>query len=204
MVKNKKRTRDASASAGYDYWKDDYPVDYVSLYVDYDVTVIAGDYISKPVYQVELNPGEAGGRPIFIEMEKGDIFTLPDCSFTAPEGKVFDKWSEGVPGTKITITSATYIKALWKDKNAPPATTPSSDPVKDEVTVSGGVYKLNHKKLTATFIKPAKNTATKLTIKDTVKENGKTYKVTEIKAKACKGMKKLTTLTIGKNVTKIP
>ena len=74
---------------------------------------------------------------------------------------------------------------------------------KDEVTVSGGVYKLNHSKLTAVFTCPAKKTATKLTVKDTVSANGKTYKVTEIKAKACKGMKKLTTVTIGKNVTKI-
>ena len=31
----------------------------------------------------------------------------------------------------------------------------------------------------------------------------KTYKVTEIKSGACKGMKKLTTLTIGSNVRKI-
>ena len=40
-------------------------------------------------------------------------------------------------------------------------------------------------------------------IQDTVKINGKKYKVTEVAAGACKGMSKLTTLTIGKNVKTI-
>ncbi len=91
------------------------------------------------------------------------------------------------------------------DPSTPPSSDPTTPPTEtvNEVTVSGGVYKLNHSKGTATFIKPAKKTAAKLTIKDTVKANGRTYRVTEIKAKACRGMKKLTTVTIGKNVTKI-
>lgn len=77
------------------------------------------------------------------------------------------------------------------------------DPVVDQVTVSGGVYQLNHSKLTATFTKPANKNAKKLNIPKTVSANGKTYNVTEIKSKACKDMKKLTTVTIGANVTKI-
>ena len=77
------------------------------------------------------------------------------------------------------------------------------DPVVNQITVSGGVYKLNHSKLTATFIKPSNKNAKKLTIPNTVSANGKKYKVTEIKAKACSGMKKLTTVTIGANVKKI-
>ena len=68
---------------------------------------------------------------------------------------------------------------------------------------STGTYKLNNSKKTASFISPAKKDAASLTIPDTISANGATYKVTEIKSKACKGMKKLTKLTIGKNVTKI-
>ncbi len=89
------------------------------------------------------------------------------------------------------------------DPTTPPPSDPSAPAVRDEVTVSGGVYKLNDAKGTAVFTGPAKKTAAKLTVKDTVSANGKTYKVTEIKARACRGMKKLTTVTIGKNVTKI-
>lgn len=73
----------------------------------------------------------------------------------------------------------------------------------DQVTASGGVYKLNHSKLTATLIKPADKNAKKLNVPNTVSANGKKYKVTEIKSGACKGMKKLTTLTLGTNVKKI-
>ena len=64
-------------------------------------------------------------------------------------------------------------------------------------------YKLNTKTKTAEFTAPADRNATTLTIKDTVKADGVTYKVTGIAESACQGMKKLKTLTIGKNVKKI-
>ena len=49
----------------------------------------------------------------------------------------------------------------------------------------------------------ANKKAASQSIPATIKANGKTYKVTEISAKACSGMSKLTTLTIGKNVKTI-
>ena len=66
-----------------------------------------------------------------------------------------------------------------------------------------GKYKLNNSKKTASFTLVASRSKTSLTIPDTIKANGKTYKVTEIAAKSCANMKKLTTLTIGKNVKTI-
>ena len=72
-----------------------------------------------------------------------------------------------------------------------------------KVTVSGGVYQLDHDKMTATFVKPKSKSARKLTIPATVNANNAEYKVTEIKAKACKGMSKLSALVIGENVVKI-
>ena len=75
--------------------------------------------------------------------------------------------------------------------------------IADQVSASGGVYKLNHSKLTATLIKPADKNEKKLNVPNTVSANGKKYNVTEIKSGACKGMKKLTTLTLGTNVKKI-
>ena len=50
---------------------------------------------------------------------------------------------------------------------------------------------------------PKSMNAKKLTIPKTVSANGKIYKVTEIKASAFKGMKKLTAVTIGENVKTI-
>lgn len=50
-------------------------------------------------------------------------YELPDCGFTAPEGKQFDCWSvviggaeaaEKQPGDSITITAATTVTAVWE------------------------------------------------------------------------------------------
>ena len=71
------------------------------------------------------------------------------------------------------------------------------------VTVNGGIYKLNAKKTAAIFTGPKNKKASSLVIQDTVKINGKNYKVTEIADNACAGMSKLTKLTIGKNIKTI-
>lgn len=50
-------------------------------------------------------------------------YELPDCDFTAPDGKQFDCWSvvvgtaeavEKQPGDSITITAATTVTAVWE------------------------------------------------------------------------------------------
>ena len=115
---------------------------------------------------------------------------------------------------KVNVTNAVYnpdfIPSVYNqgesldivvDVTIPKPTIPK--PIVNEVTVSGGVYSLNHSKLTATLIRPADKNTKKLNVPNTVSANGKTYKVTEIKSSACKGMKKLTTLTLGTNVKKI-
>ncbi len=69
------------------------------------------------------------------------------------------------------------------------------------VDVDGGHYTLNGSK--ATFTGATQKDVKSLVIPDTVKANGKTYKVTKIEGAACKGLKKLSSVTIGKNVTAI-
>ena len=51
-----------------------------------------------------------------VSVEKDTYYTLPACTFTAPEGKEFDKWDEGAPGAKILVTEDLVIVAIWKDK----------------------------------------------------------------------------------------
>ena len=82
-------------------------------------------------------------------------------------------------------------------------TSESSGKTVKQAILSTGTYKLNNSKKTAAFTAPANKKAKTLVIPDTIKANGKTYKVTEISAKACASMSKLTTLTIGKNVKTI-
>ena len=75
--------------------------------------------------------------------------------------------------------------------------TVSSKKIKVKLTSS------SKKNPTVTITKFTDKKAKKLTIPATVKVKGVTYKVTAISDKAFKGNKKLTTVTIGSNVTKI-
>ena len=69
------------------------------------------------------------------------------------------------------------------------------------VDVDGGHYTLSGSN--ATFTGVTDKNIKKLVIKDTVTANGKEYKVTKIDGAACKGLKNLASVTIGKNVTSI-
>ncbi len=71
------------------------------------------------------------------------------------------------------------------------------------VTIKGLKYKIDSKNKTAVFVMPENKNVTTITIPATIKSSGKTYKVIEIAANACKKMTNLTKVTIGKNVTKI-
>ncbi len=83
----------------------------------------------------------------------------------------------------------------------PTATPEPEDPT--TASVKGLKYSLNSKKKTAVFTQPKNRKITSITVPDTITVKNKTYKVTEIGANACKGMSKLTKVSIGKNVTKI-
>ena len=70
----------------------------------------------------------------------------------------------------------------------------------ETATVSGGKYALNKDRKTAAFLAPVKKSVKTLTIPATIKVGGKKYKVTEIAENACRGLSKLTKVSIGKNV----
>lgn len=75
--------------------------------------------------------------------------------------------------------------------------------VNENVTLSGLNYKLNEAKKTAALTGAANAKSKTLTIPDTVKVEGMTFRVTQIAANAFKGMETLARVTIGKNVTTI-
>lgn len=72
-----------------------------------------------------------------------------------------------------------------------------------EVTVADCVYKVTSVKEKTVMFTGGPAEASKVSIPDTVKLQGKTYKVTAVAANAFKGEKTLTQMTVGKNVTAI-
>lgn len=88
-------------------------------------TEIIATWRDKPIekYKVTLVANNGTDDTKVVEKEKGTEYTLPDCSFTAPDGQVFKAWKiaeiEYNPQDKITIDGETIIKAIWQDKPNP-------------------------------------------------------------------------------------
>ncbi len=91
-----------------------------------------------------------------------------------------------------------YLHEVW---SKPITVTVAQD---DQIVeIDGNQFELNQAKKTATFTGAVISSTKKIAIPGNIKVEGKTYKVTAIKAKACKGMNKLTTVIIGANVKNI-
>ena len=105
------------------------------------------------------------------------------------------KWAKMYANVSVKIISATEKTATPAKKGT--TLTVSSKKLQVKVTSS------SKKNPTVTITNFTDKKAKKLTIPATVKAKGVTYKVTAISDKAFKGNKKLTTVTIGSNVTKI-
>lgn len=71
--------------------------------------------------KVTVLPGEGTGASKVTEVISGGSYFLPENSFTAPEGKVFDRWSVNgntyLPGQPITVSSDTTVTALWTESH---------------------------------------------------------------------------------------
>ena len=107
-------------------------------------------------------------------------------------------------GYSINWIAGDYFLAVDKNVTVLSGSTPIVTPTEvTEYRNDGIAYQLNSKKKTATVSGVTDKKAKELLIPDTVKVLGKTYKVTEVKAGAFKGLKKLAKLTIGKNVKTI-
>lgn len=78
------------------------------------------DKENKEKCTISFDKGDGNGNMADVKVEKGKEYTLPECTFTAPEGKEFDAWEiEGIKKQakeSIVVNKDTKIKALWKDK----------------------------------------------------------------------------------------
>lgn len=136
------------------------------------------------------------------------------------------QWNEGVVVQEATNTSdglkiytcnvcgtskKEIIKAAGENSKPDPATPQPGIPEKPTVTVgmtvqdtgSGGVYKVTGSGTAVEFVKPINAKKKAVTVPNTIVVNGVTCKVTSIAAKAFKGNKTLTKVTIPSNIKSI-
>ena len=91
------------------------------------VTATYKDAEVAPVkYTVSFDSNGGSGTMTPVEVSKGSSYKLPLCTFTAPEGKEFDKWDKGAVGESITVTADITIKAEWKNKSGSSSPEPST------------------------------------------------------------------------------
>ncbi len=83
------------------------------------IKAIWKDTASTVIYTLTFNSNGGSGTMASQSVPAGK-YTLPACTFTAPEGKEFNKWQIGVSsyaaGTEVTISADTTIRATWKNK----------------------------------------------------------------------------------------
>ena len=80
-------------------------------------------------YDANGGSGSMGTEYIAIENDGfAKTYTFPECGFTAPSGKEFDKWqwyynsnpsqtTDITPGNSPWLSGSITVKALWKDKS---------------------------------------------------------------------------------------
>ncbi|WP_026498756.1 InlB B-repeat-containing protein [Butyrivibrio sp. WCD2001] len=195
-----------------------------------DVKIIAKFELITCTVTFDSNGGS--GSMAAVSKTPNSPYTLPACTFTAPEGKEFDKWDLGVAGTTIIITDDMTIRALWKDKTIDPkpdseptpgnseskpadSTAPKVESGATEPKAEGTTFadlaqaaefvvtSADKQNPTVDYKRTTNKNAKKITVPQTVTLEGITYNVTGIASKAFNGCKKLKTVTFGNNIENI-
>ncbi|MBR4121999.1 MAG: PASTA domain-containing protein, partial [Erysipelotrichaceae bacterium] len=71
---------------------------------------------SDKTYWIDFDPNGGSGTMARVTVTAGSNYKLPNCTFTAPAGKEFEKWDEGYAGDTVTINSNRRMIAQWKNK----------------------------------------------------------------------------------------
>ena len=83
------------------------------------VTVVDSS-VQEDTFTVKFDANGGEGAMRDVTFSGDNKYTLPDCTFTAPEGKMFDGWfydgEKWMPGDKIGMQGdVNTVKALWVD-----------------------------------------------------------------------------------------
>ncbi len=106
----------------------------ISLYTSgwSGVDIITVDFLMDCIISFDANGGSGS---MAQQIAAGDsAYKLPVCTFTAPKGKVFDKWDAGEVGSSVTLEGNLTLKAIWKDAGPkdspiPPAQVSPENPI---------------------------------------------------------------------------
>lgn len=107
-------------------------------------TVVTAVYEIIPSHTITFVAGEGSGTMSPVNALEGSTYTLPACTFTAPEGKEFDGWMINEvkynAGAEITITGDVTVTAVWKDIPVTPVDpdNPSTPDTPAKQGLSGG------------------------------------------------------------------
>ena len=71
--------------------------------------------INLASYMVSFDANGGAGTMEPASIPQGGVYTIPECIFMPPSGKVFDQWDQGAPGEGLLVTGNMTLKALWKD-----------------------------------------------------------------------------------------
>lgn len=148
------------------------------------------DCVGDTVYCADPKSGYSGKRITLESSSLGEHFGGQDGVLE----HIYSYWYVSASDFPPETTETTETPGTTVDQ---PAAGPKT------ATVKKLNYKLDSKKKTAVLTRATDKNIKSITIPDTIKVEGTTYKVTEIGANACKNLAKLTKVTIGKNVQKI-
>ena len=92
---------------------------------DYNDCVLKATWKDKEAAEVTISFDPNGGTGTMqpMKVKSGENFTLPECTFTPPEGKEFAGWlavngNVHPAGEVVTFSIDQSLKATWKDKEA--------------------------------------------------------------------------------------
>ena len=83
--------------------------------------IVTATFTAKNLNTITFDPNGGTGTMQPMKVKSGENFTLPECTFTPPEGKEFAGWlavnGKVYPaGEVVTFSIDQSLKATWKDK----------------------------------------------------------------------------------------
>ena len=126
-------------------------------------------------YDAAGGTGHMNTEEFYVESGATASFTLPECGFTAPRGKIFEKWSIGNPGDIISVSSDMTAVAQWKNDPSiavtESVTEQSSEVVTEIVTNPTTEIETKTEKPTENVTVKKTETVTKATVKEEIKSS---------------------------------
>ena len=92
-------------------------------YANGNKRILVATFTVEDLITITFDPNGGTGTMQPMKVKSGENFTLPECTFTPPEGKVFAGWlavngNVYPAGDNVVSFSSSVLKATWKDKEA--------------------------------------------------------------------------------------